>query len=67
MIFIRLIRILGILIAAGLIYHLLRSAGKKKVTTGRQGKNGSRKKYVESSVIDNKDETNNGKDSEERS
>jgi len=56
--FIKLIRILGIAIAAGLIYHLLRSTGKKKMTTGRQDNSGSRRKYVESSVIDEKEETN---------
>jgi hypothetical protein len=48
---------LGIAVAAGLIYHLLRSTGKKRMTTGRQDKSGSRRKYVESSVIDKKDET----------
>ena len=56
MIFIKLIRILGIAIAAGLIYHLLRSTGNKKMTTDRQNKSGSGRKYVESSVIDKKDE-----------
>jgi hypothetical protein len=54
--FIKLIRILGIAIAAGLIYHLLRSMGRKRMTTGRQNKSGSRRKYVESSVVDDKDE-----------
>lgn len=63
MIFIKLIRIFGIAIAAGLIYHLLHSAGKKRMTTGQQDKSGSRRKYVESSVIEKKGENsqeNNG-------
>ena len=56
MIFIKLIRILGIAIVVGLLYLLVRSAGKKKMSTGQQNKSGSRRKYVESSVVDKKDE-----------
>lgn len=54
MLFIKLVRVLGIGIAAGLVCHLLYSAGKKSITAGQQ--NRSARKYVESSVIEKKDE-----------
>ena len=50
-IFIKLIRVLAAVLAIGLICHLLFSAGKKSGSTGR------RKKFVKSSVIEEKDET----------
>ena len=54
--FLILVRALGIGVAAGLICNLLYSAGKKRMKTGQQSKSGSRRKYVESSVIEKKDE-----------
>ena len=58
MIFIKLVRVLGAGVAVGLILHLLYSAGKKSMATRRNGRGGKEhRKYVESSVIENKDET----------
>ena len=51
MLFIKLIRVLAAVVAIGLICHLLFSAGKKSGSTGR------RKKFVKSSVIEEKGET----------
>lgn len=58
MIFIKLVRVLGIVLAAGLVCHLLYSAARKSLTTGPRRQNGkTRRKYVESSVVEKKDET----------
>ena len=51
MLFIKLIRVLAAVLAIGLICHLLFSTGKKSESTGR------RRKFVKSSVIEEKDET----------
>jgi hypothetical protein len=57
-IFIKLVRVLGVGVAAGLIYHLLYSAGKKSMTTRPHGQGGKEhRKYVESTVIEKKDRT----------
>jgi hypothetical protein len=57
-IFIKLVRVLGAGVAVGLILHLLYSAGKKSMATRRNGQSGKEhRKYVESSVVENKDET----------
>jgi hypothetical protein len=57
-IFIKLVRLLGAGLAAGLICHLLCSAAKKSMAT-RPGRKGGKAhtKYVESSVIEEKDKT----------
>ncbi len=49
--FIKLIRVLAAVLAVGLICHLLFSTGKKSESTRR------RRKFVKSSVIEEKDET----------
>ena len=54
--FLILVRALGLGVAAGLVCNLLYSIGKKRMTTGQQNKSDSRRKYVESSVIEKKDE-----------
>lgn len=54
--FLILVRALGIGVAAGLVCNLLYSAAKKRMNTGQQSKSGSGRKYVESSVIEKKDE-----------
>ena len=54
--FLILVRALGIGVAAGLVCNLLYSAAKKRMNTGQQNKSGSGRKYVESSVIEKKDE-----------
>ena len=54
--FLILVRALGLGVAAGLVCNLLFSAAKKRMNTGQQSKSGSRRKYVESSVIEKKDE-----------
>ncbi len=57
MLFIKLVRVLGVGIAAGLICHLLYSAGKKGMTTRPRDQDGKgHRKYVESSVVDKPDE-----------
>ena len=57
MVFIKLVRALGIGLAAGLACHLLYSACKKNVAARQRGQTGStRRKYVESSVIEKKDQ-----------
>lgn len=56
MFFIKLVRVLGAGVAAGLICHLLYSAGKKNAAARQQSKSSSHRKYVESSVIEKKDE-----------
>ena len=58
MIFIKLIRVVGAGLAAGLICHLLCSAAKKSMATRPGRKDGkAHRKYVESSVIEEKEET----------
>ena len=58
MIFIKLVRIVGAGLAAGLICHLLCSAAKKSMATRPHGKGGkAHRKYVESSVVEKKDKT----------
>ena len=58
MVFIKLVRFLGVAVAAGLICHLLYSAGKKSITSRPRGQDGKEhRKYVESSVIEKEDET----------
>jgi len=55
-IFIKLVRLLGAGLAAGLICHLLCSAAKRSMTTRPHGKGGkAHRKYVESSVVEKKD------------
>ena len=62
--FIKLVRILGAGVAAGLICHLLYSAGKKSMTSRQHGQLGKEhRKYVESSVIEKKGETPGKEDS----
>jgi len=57
-IFIKLVRVLGAGLAIGLICHLLYSAARKSTATRQNGRDGKEhRKYVESSVIDDKDET----------
>ena len=64
MIFIKLVRVLGAGLAAGLICHLLYSAVKKSMTTRPHTQDGKgHRKYVESSVIEKKDETSDEEDS----
>ncbi len=64
MIVINLVRVLGAGVAAGLICHLLYSAGKKSMTTRPHGPGGKEhRKYVESTVIEKKDETADEEDS----
>ncbi|MEA3224778.1 MAG: hypothetical protein U9Q07_02425 [Planctomycetota bacterium] len=64
MIFINLVRVLGAGLAAGLICHLLYSAGKKNMTTRPRGQDGKEhRKYVESSIIEKKDETSDQENS----
>ncbi len=64
MLFIKLVRVLVVGIAAGLICHLLYTAGKKGMATHPRGQDGKRhRKYVESSVIDKKDEPSDREDS----
>ena len=56
MVFIKLVRIVGAGLAAGLICHLLCSAAKKSMARRPHGKGGkARRKYVESSVVEKKD------------
>ncbi len=58
MIFIKLVRVLGAGLVAGLICHLLYSAGKKSIATKqRRQTSGTRRKFVRSSVIEKRDET----------
>jgi hypothetical protein len=59
--FIKLVRVLGAGVAAGLTFHLLYTVGKKSMTT-RQGRQGDRdhRKYVESSVIEKPDNPDKG-------
>ena len=58
MLFIKLVRVLGTAVAAGLICHLLYSATKKSMTTRPHGQGGKEhRKHVESTVIEKKDET----------
>jgi hypothetical protein len=55
-IFIKLVRIVGAGLAAGLICHLLCSAAKKSMANRPHRKGGkTRRKYVESSVVEKKD------------
>jgi len=56
--FIKLVRILGAGVAAGLICHLLYSAARKNTATRQNGRDGKEhRKYVESSVVEGKGET----------
>ena len=58
MVFIKLVRVLGIGVAAALACHLLYAAGKKSFTTRPHGRDGKEhRKYVESTVIEKKDQT----------
>ncbi len=58
MIFIKLVRLLGAGLAAGLICHLLCSAAKKSMTTRPRRKDSkAHRKFVESSVIEKQDRT----------
>ena len=58
MIFIKLVRVLGAGLAAGLICHLLYSVGKKSMTARPHRQDAKEhRKYVESSVIGEQDET----------
>jgi len=62
--FIKLVRILGAGVAAGLILHLLYSAGKKSMTSRQRGPGGKEhRKYVESSVIEKKGQTSDKENS----
>jgi len=57
-IFIKLFRVLTAVLAIGLICHLLCSVAKKNMTTRPRKKDSKAdRKFVESSVIERKDET----------
>ncbi len=63
MLFIKLVRVLGIGVAAGLICHLLYTVGRKGMTTRPRGQEGKEhRKYVESSVVDKKGEPSDRED-----
>ncbi len=63
-IFIKLIRILAVVLAIGLVCHLLYSAGKKSTATRQRRQGGKeRRKFVKSSVIEKKNETSDKKNS----
>ena len=58
MLLIKLVRVLGVGAAAGLVCHLLYSAGRKSMSTRPRGRAGTKhRKYVESTVIDKPGET----------
>ena len=64
MLLIKLVRVLGVGVAAGLVCHLLYSAGKKSMTTLPRGRAGKEyRKYVESTVIDKPGETSDKENS----
>lgn len=57
MIFIKLLRVLAFVLVFGLIYNLLRLAARAGTADRTRRQNGkTRRKYVESSVIEKKDE-----------
>jgi len=61
-IFIKLVRVLAVVLAVWLIGHLLFSAGRKNAATRQQGSGDRHRKFVNSSVLEKQDQ---GHDKEE--
>jgi hypothetical protein len=55
-IFIKLVRVLAVVLAVWLIGHLLFSAGRKSAQARQQGSGDKHRKFVNSSVIEKQDE-----------
>ncbi|MHC4146426.1 MAG: hypothetical protein ACYSWW_15030 [Planctomycetota bacterium] len=62
MIFIKLVRVLAVVLAVWLIGHLLFSAGRKNAQARQQGSGDKHRKFVNSSVIEKQ---NQGQDEED--